>query len=122
MATGYIQYHCGAFMKDRLMNRNILSWIAIVICVLCMIGVLITERNIYLEYQAATGKTSALFSLNELSYLKKKCYLIFGGLIGLVLTFIAYKRKETKTKILIALGLSTFTIVIPIIRVWRLFI
>ena len=104
------------------MKRNKFSWMAIIITVLCLIGVVMIEINLFLEYQAVSGKTRGLFSLNELGYLESKILLVLGGLIGLILTLVAFIRKESKSKTLLALVFSILVISLPFIRIWNWFV
>ncbi|MCH9661694.1 MAG: hypothetical protein K0U54_12390 [Bacteroidetes bacterium] len=103
------------------MHKNKFSKITIVICLLCVCGVLYYERNIYLDYQEATGKTKALFGLIELGYVHKY-YFVLGGILGLALTLVAFRKKESKGWIWLAFIISILIIVLPILRVWHWFV
>ncbi|GAA4340115.1 hypothetical protein GCM10023184_37650 [Flaviaesturariibacter amylovorans] len=72
------------------------------------------------RYEAATGKTRALFGIVELTY-GYKYFLAFAGLLATALGIVAYRRGEQR--------LGTFATVIALVallmvflRIWTLMV
>ena len=94
---------------------------SLIISALGIIAALYIEWSIYLDYQAATGKSRAVF-LGDLHYIYHKAAVFIGGIISLVLAIIANRKKEALRNVIIAMLLATITILIPFLFLWRIFI
>jgi len=100
--------------------NNKFSFWSIIFGTLSIIGNAILNYKLYSLYIKASGKTQALFGIIELSHLHYKIYIFIAGLIALIFSLIALKRKETRSSLLILL--STISLLLVFIRIWHLFI
>lgn len=104
------------------MKQNKFSWAAIIICDLCLLALIWFERRSYLDYQATSGKTQALYGIQEAIIFNSKMYLIIGGFLGLVLAMLAWAKKESRSSLSLALFLSLVVIIAPFLSIWRWFV
>jgi hypothetical protein len=71
------------------------------------------------QYLASSGKTRALFGLNELGWLEYKFYLAPFLIISLILWIVSFRKKEWKQLSIVAAILSIVSILLLLIRFWR---
>lgn len=89
--------------------------------VLSIIGIYIgisIQYHLYADFQAATGKTQALYGLKHLMNLD----YVFIGIISLLLSIISVFKKENSNTIILTLILSILSILLIIFDIWRLFV
>jgi hypothetical protein len=102
--------------KSRLLNTSILlSILSISLSVFINI-------QIAREYVRVDGKTRALFGLVEVLQFGYQYYLCIAGVIALVVAILAIKGGGQRKKILFAILLSLFAIVVVFVRLWKLFV
>lgn len=73
-----------------------LSTVSIFISIATLITLLFINYNISLRYEAADGKTKALFGLVEYLTYSYKYYLPLPGIISLIVMLYAFNRNEEK--------------------------
>jgi len=92
--------------------------LSIVINCLSIVLTLIHNYNLYTSYQEATGKTRALFGIQEYLLLINKIGIGLLLFVSLILLFKAYKNKDNIGIRLIALLTLLFAIVFLLLRPW----
>ena len=104
------------------MKKNKFSELSIILSIICIISVIIVNFKIANQYFLSDGKTKALFGLIELTTFYYKYYFVILGILSLILGLLGIKKKELKLTYLIALSLSTLSIILVFIRLWKLMI
>ncbi|MEL6252363.1 MAG: hypothetical protein AAFR87_10175 [Bacteroidota bacterium] len=104
------------------MKKNPFSLSTIFICILSYFILFIIEMKIVQDYQNASGKTQALFGVKEVIMYGYKYNLAFVGIIGLVLTFIGFRRNEETFQLMLGGFLALILLFLPLAGIWRIFV
>jgi hypothetical protein len=104
------------------MTKSKLILIPIILSILFLYWELIIEREIYIDYINSTGKTRALFGLKDLLGYSDRYFIISGGIINLVMTLILIKYRPSKFQLLIGILISTLSIILPFLSIWKIFV
>ena len=103
------------------MSRTRWIHFIIAVCALCTIFLIVTNIQIYYDYQNSRGKSTMLFGLKLIEY-SYKYFLSLVGLAGFITT-LWLSRKNVKRNIsVVAIVLSLVTIALALIEFWRFFI
>lgn len=95
-----------------------ISFFAIILGVLSIIGIVYQNYRLASMYRVAYGKTKALFGIRELSELDIKVYIGLIAVLGLVLGFIAIRKKENKFYSICAITINITAISLLFLRIW----
>jgi hypothetical protein len=104
------------------MKRNLLSKTSIFLSFLNVLIVININHEIAQRYLSADGKTQALFGITELLSFSYKYYFLIISLISIVLLIFSLRKREDKLIIGFAFGLSLFSILPIVVRIWKLMI
>ena len=96
----------------------LISRISILLSIIGLFIGITMQHHLFAGYQTATGKTQALYGLEQLAYID---YALLG-LISLLLSVISIFKKENRKTIILTLSLSILSILIFVLEIWRLFI
>ena len=103
------------------LTNNKWNTISIALSSIGIVAGLFIEHNIFIDYQNASGKTQALFGLNELLGYSEKKYIVGLGLVSLILSLIALRKKEQKSLVQFSIITGILCFILPFIRIWRFF-
>lgn len=104
------------------MKKNLLSIASIFLNFVNILVILNINHDIALRYQSSDAKTQALFGIIELLSYSYKYYFLIISLFSIVLLILSLRRNENKLIIGFAFGLSIFSILVIVLRIWRLMI
>ncbi len=90
--------------------------------IISIIVTLVINGKIANNYIHASGKTKALFGLQEMFLFGYQYYVAILGVLALLFVIFSINKPETKFKKLITLFLSLIAITIVFLRIWRLFV
>ena len=90
------------------------SILGILLSLICIIIAIKINYQMSIEYFTVKGKTRAIFAITHLYR------LYFGaiGILGLIISLIAIKRKENFWMILIAVSISIISIIMTLMDLW----
>ncbi|GFZ78311.1 hypothetical protein GCM10011531_04810 [Aquaticitalea lipolytica] len=104
------------------MTKKKVIYIILAISSLFLIASIYTNYKMYIHYSNASGKTQALFGINELlQYGYKKLFGVFP-LIGLILSLYISRNKDIRFMSLFAALVSLITVIFSVFSIWRVFI
>jgi hypothetical protein len=103
-------------------NSNKLLEISLCLSIISIIATLVINGKIAYNYINASGKTRALFGLQEMFLFGYQYYVAILGVVALLLVIFSINKLEKKSKKLITLFLSLIAIAIVFLRIWRLFV
>lgn len=101
------------------MKKSTYSILAIILGCGCIAGLLWHNHRLAEIYQAADGKTKALFGIVELSRLGYKLWLIPLLLLSSFFSYKASKCKENKWLFWISIGLIVIAIILFPLSLWK---
>ncbi len=104
------------------MKKNLLSKASIFLSFITILIGLNINHDIALRYLSSDGKTQALFGITEILSFSYKYYFLIISLISIVLLIFSLRKKENKLMIGFAFGLNILSILIIVLRIWRLMI
>ena len=97
-----------------------LSWISCLISIICILYIVLINHEIAVRYLEADGKTRALFFV-EFSF-NYKYYVLLPAFLALASGIVSFRREQLKTRPVISIVLACLTIVLVVLRIWRLMI
>ncbi len=99
-------------------SRKILfSLISICLGIIGAFLTLLFHYKLGIEFSEADGKTQAFYGLKSFF----TSYKFSGfGLLGFLITLIAYRKKENLRLIIIAVLISLLSIILPFFDLWKL--
>ena len=103
------------------MSRSRWIHFIIIICALCSIFLIVTNVQIYNDYQNSRGKSTMLFGLELIEY-RYKYFLSLVGINGFIATLWLSRKNVKRNKTAMAIVLSLITIALALIEFWRFFI
>jgi hypothetical protein len=81
----------------------------------------IINLKISQDYFEATGKNRAFFDLHATFDYLYQYYIAIFGLIALILAFLSKKIDHRTSRLLTAVGLAIFSLILVFLNLWRLF-
>ena len=100
-------------------NKNKFSVASLIISFGSITYLIVLNYKLAQRYIAASGKTRALFGLNELGWLEYKFYLAPFIILSLILWIVSFRKKEWKTLSIIAAVASIVSFLLLFIRFWK---
>lgn len=101
---------------------NKLLEISICLSIISIIATLIINGKIANKYYNASGKTQALFGLQEIFTFGYQYYVAIVGIVAFLLVIFSIKKPVSNNKKLVAILLSVIATAIVFLRIWRLFV
>ncbi len=101
---------------------NKLLDISISFSIISIISTLIINAKIANNYNNASGKTQALFGLQEIFTFGYQYYVAIVGIVAFLLVIFSINKPVSNNKKLIAILLSVIAAAIVFLRIWRLFV
>ncbi len=86
------------------------------------VGIIYQNYKLAEIYKSVSGKTQALFGIIELTQVDIKIYLGIISLIGFILGFISFNKKNNKIHSLAGMALNSIVFTLLFIRFWRNFL
>ena len=83
---------------------------------------LLINISIANEYLRVDGKTRALFGIKELYQFGYQYYVVILGIVSLTIAILCIRGNSQRGKVLTAILLSLFALVVVFARIWRLFV
>jgi len=104
------------------LKKSIYLKISTILSIISIFLSIFINIQIAREYLKSDGKTRALFGIKEALQFGYQYYVCILGVISLIVAILGIKGNSKRRKVLSAILLSVFALILVFVRLWRLFV